>query len=54
MQTSDTEEGPTAHKSLTHLEKVTSLGKYRKISKTIKQLNFSVEYPNVKNKLPRK
>ena len=38
MQKSESEEGPSAHKSLTHLGKTnTNLGIYRKTSKTIKQ-----------------
>ena len=55
MQTSESEEGPSAHKSLTHLAKTnTSLGIYTKTSKTIKQWNSTVEYPNAKNKLSNK
>ena len=38
MQTSESEEGPTDYKSLTHLEKLTqNVGIYRKKSKTAKQ-----------------
>ena len=55
MQTSDSEEGPSAHKSLTHLGKLIQVWVFiEKRCKTIKQWNSTVEYLNMKNKLSNK
>ena len=51
MLTSESE-GPRTHKSLTHLGKLIQAWVY--IQKHPKQWNSTVEYPNVKNKLPNK
>ena len=46
------EEGPSTHKPLTHLQKITQVWVY--IRKHPKQRNSTVECPNVKNKLSNK
>ena len=50
LQTSESEEGPSAHEPLTHFGKLTQACQYiyRKKSKMIKQWNSTVEYPYVK------
>ena len=55
MQTSESEEGPSAHNTLTHLlENEHKSGYIKKTSITIKQWNSTAEYSNVKNKLSKK
>ena len=60
MQTSESDEGPSAHKSQTHLGKITQVWVY--IGKYPKQWNNEIPlrfhwippYPNEKNKLSKK
>ena len=49
MQISESEEGPSIHKSLTYLGKLTQVWIYIEKNQNNKQWNSDVEYPNLKN-----
>ena len=54
MQTSESEEGLSVHKSLTSWKISANLDKYRKKYETIEKWNSTVKYHNMKNKLSNK